>query len=84
MRECAGDKAIWYSVQCMQVMGRGSAMRLANPGGEAREPDGKNGKAAWVERVQELEAENTRLHALVCYLVHSNEELRRKRNDGER
>lgn len=30
------------------------------------------------ERVQALQAEITRLQALVCYLVHGNEELRRQ------
>jgi len=82
MREGVGDKATWYSVQCMQVLGRGNSMETGNEDGEAMEPDEKNREAAWAERTRELETENARLQALVCYLVHNNEELRR-RHDGK-
>lgn len=60
------NAAIWY----VHNVDRKSAMRVDKECSE-------NGENTWRQRVRELETENARLQALVCYLVHCNEELRR-------
>jgi hypothetical protein len=45
---------------------------------QAEEGQLNHGPQELTDRVHLLEAENTRLQALVCYLVHTNEQLRQQ------
>ena len=92
-RTAVSDAPIWAAVLRLKAIRRGVGMSSANEtkagtrelaaASESHEGTIGASAAGRIQHEEELQAENTRLQALICYLLHVNEELRQQTDIGK-